>query len=210
MARGLQAVLEPRKSPVQARSTASVDAILQATLQVLLAVGKEQLTTTKVAARAGVSVGTLYQYFPNKSSLLQAVLRRHMEEVFFAVEQVCLQKRGATLADMSVALVDTFLVAKMLDGKESVALYAVSSDIDGVRIVQEMSGRVRAAITTMLESASDGLMREPQMVASMILSTMSGASRRLLESADPLREFEGMRGELRFLVRAYVGACGAG
>ncbi len=210
MARGLQAVLEPRKSPVQARSTASVDAILQATLQVLLAVGKEQLTTTKVAARAGVSVGTLYQYFPNKSSLLQAVLRRHMEEVFFAVEQVCLQKRGATLADMSVALVDTFLVAKMRDGKESVALYAVSSDIDGVRIVQEMSGRVRAAITTMLESASDGLMREPQMVASMILSTMSGASRRLLESADPLREFEGMRGELRFLVRAYVGACGAG
>ncbi len=203
-------MLEPRKSPVQARSTASVDAILQATLQVLLAVGKEQLTTTKVAARAGVSVGTLYQYFPNKSSLLQAVLRRHMEEVFFAVEQVCLQKRGATLADMSVALVDTFLVAKMRDGKESVALYAVSSDIDGVRIVQEMSGRVRAAITTMLESASDGLMREPQMVASMILSTMSGASRRLLESADPLREFEGMRGELRFLVRAYVGACGAG
>jgi len=187
-----------------------VDAILQATLQVLVAVGKEQLTTTKVAARAGVSVGTLYQYFPNKSSLLQAVLRRHMEEVFFAVEQVCLQKRGATLADMSVALVDTFLVAKMRDGKESVALYAVSSDIDGVRIVQEMSGRVRTAITAMLESASDGLMREPQMVASMILSTMSGASRRLLESADPLREFEGMRGELRFLVRAYVGACGAG
>jgi AcrR family transcriptional regulator len=187
-----------------------VDAILQATLQVLLAVGKEQLTTTKVAARAGVSVGTLYQYFPNKSSLLQAVLRRHMEEVFFAVEQVCLQKRGTTLADMSVALVDTFLVAKMRDGKESVALYAVSSDIDGVRIVQEMSGRSRAAIRAMLESANDGLMREPGMVASMILATMSGASRRLLESADPLREFEGMRGELRFLVRAYVGACGAG
>jgi hypothetical protein len=55
-----QAVLEPRKSPVQARSAASVDAILGATIQVLLRVGKERLTTTKVALRAGVSVGTLY------------------------------------------------------------------------------------------------------------------------------------------------------
>jgi AcrR family transcriptional regulator len=203
-------VLEPRKSPIQARSTASVDAILQATLQVLQAVGKEQLTTTKVAARAGVSVGTLYQYFPNKSSLLQAVLRRHMEDVFGAVEQVCLKQRGAPLAEMSVALVDAFLVAKMRDGKESVALYAVSSDIDGVRIVQEMSGRVRTMITTMLASASDGLMREPAMVASMILSTMSGASRRLLESVDPLKEFEGLREELRFMVTAYAEACRVG
>jgi AcrR family transcriptional regulator len=210
LARGAQAVLEPRKSPIQARSTASVDAILQATLQVLQAVGKEQLTTTKVAARAGVSVGTLYQYFPNKSSLLQAVLRRHMEDVFGAVEQVCLKQRGAPLAEMSVALVDAFLVAKMRDGKESVALYAVSSDIDGVRIVQEMSGRVRTMITTMLASASDGLMREPEMVASMILSTMSGASRRLLESVDPLNEFEGLREELRFMVTAYAKACRVG
>ena len=51
-----QVVLEPRKSPVQARSAASVDAILEATIQVLLSIGKEQLTTTKVASRAGVFV----------------------------------------------------------------------------------------------------------------------------------------------------------
>src|SRR5258708_24007256 len=81
-----QVVLEPRKSPVQARSAASGDAILEATIQVLLHVGKERLTTTRVALRAGVSVGTLYQYFPNKSALLQAALVRHLENVTDAVE----------------------------------------------------------------------------------------------------------------------------
>ena len=81
MSQRAQVVLEPRKSPVQARSTASVHAILEATIQVLLKVGKERLTTTRVASRAGVSVGTLYQYFPNKSALLQAALKRHLGEV---------------------------------------------------------------------------------------------------------------------------------
>src|SRR5208282_1247321 len=91
------AVLEPRKSPVQARSAASVEAILQATIQVLLAWGKERLTTTRVALRAGVSVGTLYQYFPNKSALLKAVLKRHLDAVTKAVEHVCREQR-ATLS----------------------------------------------------------------------------------------------------------------
>lgn len=89
MAQRSMVLLEPRKTPVQARSAASVDAILEATVQVLLSEGKERLTTTRVAGRAGVSVGTLYQYFPNKRSLLQAVLRRHLDHVTVTVERVC-------------------------------------------------------------------------------------------------------------------------
>src|ERR1700755_1638107 len=95
-----RALLEPRKSPVQARSAASVDAILEATIQVLVREGKERLTTTRVASRAGVSVGTLYQYVPNKSALLQAALKRHLVEVTEAVEQVCREQRGNTLEQM--------------------------------------------------------------------------------------------------------------
>src|SRR6202046_992053 len=106
-----QVLLEPRKSPVQARSTASVDAILEATIQVLLNVGKERLTTTGVALRAGVSVGTLYQYFPNKSALLQAVLKRHLDEVTNAVELVCERQKGRTLREMVTALITAFLEA---------------------------------------------------------------------------------------------------
>jgi AcrR family transcriptional regulator len=68
----------PRKLPVQARSTLTVEAIFDATIQVLLADGIEGLTTTKVASRAGVSVGTLYQYFSDKRELLTAALERHL------------------------------------------------------------------------------------------------------------------------------------
>src|ERR1700753_2375960 len=134
-------VFEPRKSPVQARSAASVDAILDATLQVLLRAGRDALTTTRVAARAGVSVGTLYQYFPNKNALLQAVLRRHLDGVTEAVEKVCRQQHGQRLGAMACALVDGFLDAKMKDPKSSVALYSLSSDVDGAKISRQMALR---------------------------------------------------------------------
>lgn len=204
-----QAVLEPRKSPVQARSAASVDAILQATIQVLLHVGKERLTTTKVALRAGVSVGTLYQYFPNKSALLKAALKRHMDEITEAIELVCHQQKGHSLEQMATALMTTFLEAKMRDAKTSVALYAVSSDVDGAKIVQEIRIRSNRAIVGMLKTAREQLTTDPELVASMLQGVMVGVSRRLLESSAPEKQFDTLRQELIFLACAYLKACSA-
>ena len=166
-------ILEPRKSPVQARSVASVDAILMATIQVLLHVGKERLTTTRVAMRAGVSVGTLYQYFPNKKALLQAALKRHLTEVAEAVELVCREQEGRTLRQMATALITAFLEAKMKAGKTSIALYSVSSDVDGAKIVQGIGNRLNKAIVRMLRTASNPLATDPQLVASMLQGSMS-------------------------------------
>jgi AcrR family transcriptional regulator len=202
-----QAVLEPRKSPVQARSTASVDAILEATIQVLLQVGKERLTTTKVALRAGVSVGTLYQYFPNKSALLKAALKRHLDEVSEAMERVCDRQKGHSLEQMATALVTAFLAAKMRNAKTSVALYAVSSDIDGAKMAQEMGIRANQAVASMLMTAREQLTANPQIVASMLQCVMAGVSRRLLESTAPEKEFDTLQQEMIFLACAYLKAC---
>jgi AcrR family transcriptional regulator len=201
-----QIVLEPRKSPVQARSTASVDAILEATIQVLLSEGKERLTTTKVALRAGVSVGTLYQYFPNKSSLLQAALKRHMVEVAEAVDVVCKEQIGKTLREMATALITSFLKAKMRDAKTSVALYSVSADVDGVKIVQQLGGRINKAIVRMLATSSEPLTTDPQLVASMLQGAMAGVSRRILESSAPEKQFDILQRELIVMVSAYLDA----
>jgi AcrR family transcriptional regulator len=186
-----------------------VDAILHATIQVLLRVGKEQLTTTRVAFRAGVSVGTLYQYFPNKRSLLQAALKRHLERVAETVERVCREQKGNRLQQMGTALVTSFLKAKMSDVKTSIALYSVSSDVDGAKIVQQIGVRVTNAIVEMLASACEPLRRDPQLVASMLQSAISGVTRRLLESDASAKEFEIVQQELIFFVSAYLEGCSA-
>jgi AcrR family transcriptional regulator len=184
-----------------------VDAILEATVQVLLHIGKERLTTTRVALRAGVSVGTLYQYFPNKSALLQAALRRHLDGITSALELVCKEQKGRKLREMATALITGFLEAKMKNMKTSVALYSVSSDVDGAKIVRQMGVRSNEAIVRMLATASEPLTVDPQLVASMLQGAMVGVSRRMLESGAAEKQYESLRGELVFLACAYVDAC---
>jgi AcrR family transcriptional regulator len=207
--RASQIVLEPRKLPVQARSNASVSAILEATVQVLLDVGKERLTTTRVAQRAGVSVGTLYQYFPNKSALLQAVLRNHLESIAQALEAVCREEKTGPVTEMVTKLVNTFLEAKMKHLKTSIALYSVSSDVDGMKIACEIASRVTRAIASALSAARDPVGKDPQLVASLIQGAMSGVSHRILDSASPEKHYPLLKKELALMMRAYINASSA-
>ena len=72
--------LEPRKPPVQKRAMATVDEILSAAAQVFEVRGYAAGTTNRIAERAGVSIGTLYQYFPSKEAIAVALLERHIAD----------------------------------------------------------------------------------------------------------------------------------
>ena len=72
--------LDPRKKPVQHRSKATVEVILIAATQVFEAHGYAAGTTNRIAERAGVSIGTLYQYFPSKEAIAVALLERHIAD----------------------------------------------------------------------------------------------------------------------------------
>jgi AcrR family transcriptional regulator len=72
--------LRPRRLPVQRRSLETVEAILVAAAQVFERHGYARGTTNRIARRAGVSIGTLYQYFPNKDAILVALTERHLQE----------------------------------------------------------------------------------------------------------------------------------
>jgi AcrR family transcriptional regulator len=199
-------LLDPRKTPIQARSSATVDAILTATIQVLLSDGQARLTTTRVAHRAGVSVGTLYQYFPNKQALLRAVLERHLSEVVSAVERACEQHHGRSLDEMASSLITAFLDTKMKSVRTSAALYSIAADVDGNRIAREMGCRACDCIAAMLATAPVQLTTEPMRLAELLQGAMTGIARRLIESPHPHQLHASYRAELIRLAAAYLAA----
>jgi AcrR family transcriptional regulator len=187
---------------VQERSTVTVEAISEATIQVLL--GLDRLTTTRVAERAGVSVGTLYQYYPNKQALLYAVLKVHSIKVAEAVEGACRANRGAAVKVLVVAVVDAFVNAKLERTDVSTALYAAASEPQGAAIVRRLSKRVHRALTAALAEAASTAVEDMEFVALMFYSAMAGATRAVLEAGAPAKMVLRLREELLVLCQGYA------
>lgn len=78
-----------RKTPMQARSRATVEAIVDAATHILGRSGWLKFTTNEVAEAAGASIGSLYQYFPNKLALIEAIRRRHFDAIIAVLEKAC-------------------------------------------------------------------------------------------------------------------------
>jgi AcrR family transcriptional regulator len=196
--------LNPRKLPVQARSAATIDALHTAVIQVLIREGLSRCTTTRIAERAGMSVGSVYQYYPNRDALLAAVLERHLSDIADAMEQVCVDSRGLPVAQMASALVDGYLAAKLRDAGESKALYAVAGERGGAELAGRVYRRMEAAVTAMLTTAPDAQFEDPSMTASIALNALVGPVRSILDGqATPAFEAR-LQGQLVLLLTAYL------
>jgi AcrR family transcriptional regulator len=101
----------PRKAPAQRRSVETVDRILETAARLFDERGYHGTTTNHVAEQSGVSVGSLYQYFPNKDSLLVALAQRHLAETAVAFETRLAELAAAepTLAEVTRSLIDLTL-----------------------------------------------------------------------------------------------------
>ncbi len=194
-------VLNPRKTPTQARSNASVDAILQATVQVLQKEGVAKITTKRVAARAGVSIGTLYQYFPNKQSILHVLLRQQIEAFEANFGQACAAVHGAKLTEMAEALASAFVGSKFRDPETSVALYAAAGSCDGCR---RMRTRTASTLAATITTAADRTVTDPSRVAGTLFSAMGGISRDILAAGLSRHTMSEMERELAHLLRAFL------
>jgi AcrR family transcriptional regulator len=197
-------VLKPRKSPVQARSAATIDALHIAAIQVLTREGLGRCTTTRVAARAGISVGSLYQYYPNRDALLAAVLERHLDGVAGMVDHACRAHHGKPVSEMASGLIAAFLAVKLRDPKESKALYAVAGERGGAALVARVHGRMVAAITVMLDSAPDAHFDDTAVTAAIALTAMVGPVRAFLEGHAPPNFEERLEAQLVQLLAAYL------
>lgn len=78
-------VIRPRKIATQERSRATVDNLVEATARILVKDGFDKASTNRIAELAGVSIGSLYQYFPSKEALVAAVIERHQQEIMHMV-----------------------------------------------------------------------------------------------------------------------------
>ena len=198
--------LDPRKCPRQARSAVTLDAIFEGTLQVLLSAGSTRLNTTRVAQRAGVSVGTLYQYFPNKQALLLAVLERYLAKLMDTLEAACLNHRGATAEAMTEAAVKAYLQVKATQPKVSRALYLIAIELDARGLVEAAIQRAEQAIAAMLSTASDGRFSDPHAVARHLFAAIHGTVRMFYErELSPTIGGEAER-HLTMMCRSYVAA----
>jgi AcrR family transcriptional regulator len=200
---------EPRKTPIQARSAVTVESISEATIQVLLSHGAERLTTTRVAERAGVSVGTLYQYYPNKQSLLFAVLEHHLNNVAGRVEAACENASHKPLAEMIKETVEAFVDAKMERADISAALYRVSADLGGPALIKRIGQRSRKAVEAMLQTALDIKSPPDKFAIDIMLAAVAGAIRALLEAEASPGAVRKSKEQLVLLCQSYMAAATA-
>lgn len=106
----------PRKQPLQRRAQATVDAILEAAAHILVRDGYDALSTNRVAERAGVSIGSLYQYFPNKEALVGDLVDRFSAMLFAIVTERFASMATADPRELAAAMVRTMIETKRAKG----------------------------------------------------------------------------------------------
>jgi len=209
MASAPPAHLNPRKRPRQARAAATLDAIFEATIQLLVADGPQRLTTTRVAERAGVSVGTMYQYFPHKQALIYALNERYLEILADKIETMCRSRQGASLDEMVEALIDTYWRAKTERADVTRALYRSVVEIDNDALIGAFASRVDAATAAMLASASDATFTDLESVNLTLVTVIFGTVRNAFERNLTAAAADALHRQLLLMCRAYLRSAAA-
>jgi AcrR family transcriptional regulator len=107
----------PRKRASQERSRATVDALVEATARILVKEGFDKASTNRIAQKAGVSVGSLYQYYPGKEALVAAVIDRHSQELMQIARTVLAEMPALPLEQAVRRLVAAAIDAHRVDPK---------------------------------------------------------------------------------------------
>ena len=201
-----QPVVKMRKKPRQQRAGATVAAIVEAAAQVLQKEGEEGLTTAKIADRAGVSIGSIYQYFPNKEAILLALIRREREAIGAEVARTIAEVEPRTGEEVVRAVIATLLIAfrPRRKRRQLVALMAalsVDRDNSGLELRDRVGGLIVAASRQYPDLASRPL---SEIAAYVLVRAVLGAIRSaVVENArildDPEFEEELCRLAIAFL-----------
>lgn len=200
--------LRPRKRPTQRRSVDTVQTILRAAAQVFSARGYAGATTNHIAARAGVSIGSLYEYFPSKDALLVELFERHLteaEDILAAVWQSLPPDAGIAelVRAFANAMVDTHANDRALHRLlfEEAPLPRATR-----RRLEEVEQRNAALVEAYLRANRRLSRRDPAIASTIIVQCIEAITHKLVvhgeSNADPTPYVD----EMVALVTSYLGA----
>jgi AcrR family transcriptional regulator len=196
---------QPRKLPRQSRSIMTVDAMVQATLELLKRDDDGGTTTTRVALRAGVSVGTLYQYFPHQDALRFAALQRHLDHLAAALEQLCMQHRNKPLVSLAHDFAAGYAELKIARAGDRLTLQHHMAELGMEQAKAMVSQRARTAMGELLRSASDASFGDAGTTASALLDEMHDMVWTALRQPGEASRLVKLRRDLPAVARRHLG-----
>jgi len=161
----------PRKHASQERSRATVDALIEATARILILEGFDRASTNRIAERAGVSVGSLYQYFPGKDALVAAVIDRHREELGEVARSALQKASGQPIKQAVRTLVAAAIEAHRIDPRLHRVLAEQIPRTGRLEKVETFSRENYALFRAYLERHSDELRAVDLELASFVCVT---------------------------------------
>jgi AcrR family transcriptional regulator len=162
----------PRKEATQARAQATVDAILEATARILVKVGYDHASTNRIAAEAGVSVGSLYQYYPSKEALVAALVDRHVEEMFAVLLEKSAHLFSLPIEHAVAEVVRTMVAAHAVDPKLHKVLVEQVPRIGRLERVEAIERETALMVRAYLEARQNELVVRDLELASFIVVGM--------------------------------------
>jgi AcrR family transcriptional regulator len=194
-----------RKTPKQARAQATVDAILTATAELLVELGYDRTTTNAIARRAGCSIGSLYQYFPNKEALLTALCEFHMTEMTALLVGEIAELRGRSLDQAIRPLVKALLRAHAVAPALHRVLIEQVPRISGLERVKEVNRMLIEIMRTELERRPEKLRpRDLEMAVFILVHSVQAVTHAaVLERPDALCD-DALADEISALVLRYL------
>ncbi len=185
---------------------ATVEAILQAAAQVFERHGYAAGTTNRIAERAGVSIGTLYQYFPNKDAILVALVHQHLAESTAALQpHLDRLNRGAGFDDVLPDIVHAMVAMHALAPGLHRVLFEETQLPPTLRAeLDELEDRLVEVAASALAADRDSSPADFRLSARIVISTMEGLTHRLVLRPPPGVTPEAIASEITEVVRAYT------
>ena len=159
---------QPHK-PKQKRSEFTYQAILEAATQLFIENGLEKTTTNKVAARAGVSIGSLYQYFPNKHALVTALTEAHLEQMMQLISTRLAPNLHRPIEDVIKSVVTLMIEAHSIDPGLHRVLIDESNQGAVKKQLQQFEQRLSQLIKAFLELKRDQLRTQDLSMAAFVM-----------------------------------------